>query len=123
MNMQRRRTGGVGRAAETLAVQCLINDGHVILERNYRVRAGEIDIISRKDGIIVFSEVKYRRNDSFARPCEAVGRAKQKKICRAAALYLGGRELACRFDVIEITGIHARDLRVYQTTNAFEFHL
>lgn len=98
----------LGTDKETLAAEYLEQKGYVILEKNYRCRAGEIDIIASKDGFIVFSEVKYRKSPEFGMPQEAVGYKKQKTIAFVANYYLMDRKLssqqAVRFDVIAILG-------------------
>lgn len=67
---------------------------------------GEIDIIARKDGILRFIEVKYRSGIDYGDPLQAVSKAKQNKIRKAAQWYLMekniGNETACSFDVIAI---------------------
>ncbi len=97
-----------GDRAEDRAGDFLKQNGVRILERNFRCRTGEIDIIGSDDGIYVFFEVKYRRNGSSGRPFEAVGFAKQRKICRAADFYrmkMGlSEDAGFRFDVISILG-------------------
>jgi len=80
--------------------------GYAILERNYRTRAGEIDLIARKENLLVFVEVKMRSSEAFGRPEEAIDTRKQKKIIEIARCYLAehpcpGQDI--RFDVIAIT--------------------
>ena len=83
---------------------------------------GEIDIIARKEGVLVFVEVKTRRSLRFGRPAAAVGWQKQQRIIRAAAWYLQGKQQppACRFDVIEVYCTPAGSWSVQQLENAFE---
>ena len=81
--------------------------GYEILEYNYRCRAGEIDIIAKDNGCVVFCEVKYRSDDQKGHPLEAVDERKQKVIFRCAVHYLSERclgDIPCRFDVIGIRG-------------------
>ena len=54
--------------------------GFVVLERNWRCRAGELDLVVERDGIVVFSEVKTRRDDRYGPPAAAVGPSKQRRI-------------------------------------------
>jgi putative endonuclease len=95
-----------GMFGETLVVNVLKKRGVTILERNFTVRGGEIDIIAAKDGILCFIEVKTRsaNSDEFSEAVEAVTKAKQKRIIRAAKYYIykTGNELQPRFDVCEV---------------------
>ena len=94
----------LGRFGEEQAVRCLRKKGYTILARNYRCRMGEIDIIARKKGFVVFAEVKLRKDDGFATAREYVTRSKQEKILKTAGLWLSQNdcELQPRFDVIEV---------------------
>lgn len=94
-----------GNRGEALAAKEMQRLGYEILARNYRAEDGEIDIIAKKDGYIVFTEVKYRRNDTKGMPAEAVDERKQQHIIRTAQAYLaaqGWADCACRFDVAEV---------------------
>ncbi len=95
-----------GNIAEEAAARYLTLKGYKILERNYFCRVGEIDIIAEKDGVLVFVEVKNRMIDLMGYGFQAVTKAKQRKICRAAAVYLAERDLSperdMRFDVIDV---------------------
>jgi len=98
-----------GFRGEKIAEKYLLSNGYVILERNFRLRSGEIDIIAceNSSGYIVFVEVKYRANADFGFPREAVGGAKQQKIHKTAMFYIVKNKLEnrdFRFDVIEILG-------------------
>ena len=77
------------------------------LKQNYKNYCGEIDIIAKDGGTIVFVEVKSRESAVFGRPSEAVDRTKHNKMRKAALVYLNSNKLseaAVRFDVIEILG-------------------
>lgn len=90
---------------EEQAYGYLQKHGHEILERNYRVKQGEIDIISRIGNILCFVEVKTRKNSDFGLPCEAVNYLKQKKIRMVSAIYLSTHTVfydEIRFDIIEV---------------------
>ncbi len=94
-----------GRKAEDSAVLFLEDRGYLILERNYRTRFAEIDIIAKQGDFLVFIEVKARRNTRKGFPKEAVGFSKQKKISLAAKHYLREKKLfnaRVRFDVVAI---------------------
>ena len=87
-----------------MAAEFLMRQGYEILERNFRVPGGELDLIAETDAVLVFVEVKTRSNDRFGQPAEAVDRRKQEHMRRAAAYYLMlyPAEKEVRFDVIEI---------------------
>ena len=96
-----------GNSGENIAFLFLQGKGYAIIERNYRAWRKEIDIIAKKDGYIVFAEVKTRRSAKFGTPSQSVGKEKQKHIITAAKKFLlesGARYSALqpRFDVIEI---------------------
>ena len=94
-----------GMQAQQLAESHLADKGYRILERNYRIRTGEVDIIAQHGNYIVFVEVKFRRSVDFGYPRESVGIAKQQRIIRTAMHYIAVRNidgLDFRFDVIEV---------------------
>lgn len=94
-----------GNRGELLAAREMQRLGYEILERNYHAAEGEIDIIAKKDGYMIFTEVKYRKNDAKGMPAEAVDERKQRHIIDAARAYLmewGLDDCACRFDVAEV---------------------
>lgn len=113
--MNKRATGS---SYEEIAAAYLTNKGYEILEKNYRNRQGEIDLIAREGPYLVFIEVKFRRDDRNGTPAEAVDYHKQQKIIRTARHYLMIRHCdesqPCRFDVVAILG---NDITVIQ--NAF----
>ena len=90
--------------AEDAAAEHLRKLGYAILERNFRTRLGEIDIVARDGDSVVFVEVRSRADASFGSPQETVGFVKQRRIIKAAAFYAQSRGLDCpmRFDVIAI---------------------
>lgn len=108
-----------GTEYEDVAADYLQCQGVEILERNYRNRCGEIDIIGKDGEYIVFFEVKYRKNSKKGAPAEAVNFTKQKTICRVADYYRMlhgiGEFFPIRYDVIAIEGL---ELIWYK--NAFE---
>ena len=91
-----------GAAAEALAARFLEARGVRIVERNYRCRAGEIDIIARDGATLVFVEVRLRRGSAFGGAAASITAAKRRRLALAARHYLGrlGREPPCRFDAI-----------------------
>ena len=97
----------LGQFGEEKACEYLTSLGYCILERNYRTRLGEIDIIALKNQVLTFVEVKTRRSCVYGRPAEAVTKAKQRKIHLCAEVYLQHCHLLehmpqLSFDVIEI---------------------
>lgn len=98
----------VGLKGEVEAQEYLKNKGYEIVATNYKNKIGEIDIICKKDGVLVFVEVKTRESLKFGHPREAVNYHKQIKIRNVAIGYLKYKNLyekcPIRFDVIDIVG-------------------
>ena len=95
----------LGRLGEKFAEQVLCLQGYRILERNYRCRDGEIDLIADKDEELFFIEVKTRRNSWFGQPCEAVDRRKQMNLRKAAQSYVAKNRCYYQyysFQVVEV---------------------
>lgn len=94
----------LGREGEELACRYLLEHGYTITERNWRTRAGELDIIASSEGFTVFVEVKTRRGTAFGEPEEAVTTRKTRRIRALASEYLAGgaHPGGVRFDVISI---------------------
>ena len=109
-----------GTQYEQRAAGYLREQGYHIREMNYRCRMGEIDIVAREDGYLVFVEVKYRSDSSCGLPQEAVSTSKQKVISRVAEYYClthcHSVEVSCRFDVVAVLG---EEIRLFR--NAFEY--
>ena len=110
----------IGKRYEDIAAIYLVNQGYEIIERNFRCKTGEIDIIAKDGEYIVFVEVKYRRDRMCGAPIEAVDFVKQRKISKVAAYYLMKRDYGfenpIRFDVVGILG---EDIKLIK--NAFEY--
>ena len=97
----------LGKSGEDAAVAELVRRGYAILERRYRTRHGEIDIVAEEGGAVVFVEVKWRIGPERGTAAEAVTVAKQRKVIAIARDYLSRRRLThrrCRFDVVAIDG-------------------
>ncbi|MBO8167776.1 MAG: YraN family protein [Thermoanaerobacteraceae bacterium] len=95
----------LGKIGEQAAVKYLKGKGYHILEQNYRCPYGEVDIIAKDKGVLVFVEVKSRTSDKYGTPLESVDIYKQKKLRQLAAYYLHGQEQffgQCRFDVVGV---------------------
>ena len=95
-----------GRKAEELAAALLQTKGMTIVEKNFRAKVGEIDIVAKDKDEIVFVEVRARATRDFGGAAASVGGAKRRKLVRAAALWLQARgwDGACRFDVVAVDG-------------------
>ncbi len=110
----------MGTRYEAMAAQYLEKQGYEILEKNFRCRLGEIDIVAREGAYLCFVEVKYRRSGVMGWPEEAVDANKQRRISRAADYYLlshaAGFDVGVRFDVVAILG---ETLQLYR--NAFSY--
>ncbi|MGB8454758.1 MAG: YraN family protein [Anaerocolumna sp.] len=109
----------VGAKQEQVAADYLRENGYLILESNFRCRTGEIDVIAKDDGYLVFVEVKYRKNTAKGLPQEAVDLHKRQKITRTAQFYILRNhipaDIPCRFDVVTILG---QEISIIQ--NAFD---
>ncbi len=95
-----------GLLGEELACGLMKDKGYEIVKRNFRFGHGEIDIIARHEGFLVFIEVKTRQNDEWGPPEAAITQAKQKQIIKIAKAYLyinGISEAECRFDVVAVS--------------------
>lgn len=95
----------LGSRGEDLAVEVLLTRGWRLLDRNYRCRLGEIDLVAADGSVIVFIEVKTRHSTAFGTPAEAVGSIKQRRLLLLAQQYLQSRGLVespSRFDVVAI---------------------
>lgn len=112
----------LGRLGENAACEFLKAGGYEIVERNWRVRSGEIDIIARRDRMTVFVEVKARSGGGFGLPEESVTPAKANRIRLLATEYLStaGVHGEVRFDVIAVMFGRDGTLReVLDFTDAF----
>jgi len=118
----------LGAAGEDIAVSFLQKSGYRIVERNYRIRFGEIDIIAEQGEDLVFIEVKTRTHNLYGSPFESVTLQKQKQLSKVALEYMNKRdchERPARFDVVAIRlpGTNkpaARDAGIEIMRNAFD---
>ncbi len=111
----------LGEKGELLAKSYLEKKGYTILAQNFRTRYGEIDIIAKYKGEIVFFEVKTRSSMDHGLPCEAVNKVKQRKIHGVANYYLfvtGTEGCKCRIDIIEILIMNKKPF-IRQICNVF----
>lgn len=113
-------TRQVGDYNEVLAEEYLKAAGYRILERNFRCKLGEVDIIALHQDTLVFVEVKYRAVDDHGQPSDAVNHQKQVRISNVASYYVHTHKKYsnsnCRFDVVSIVG---KEITLYQ--NAFSY--
>ena len=110
-----------GRSGEDIAADFFLSMGYTILERNYRNRFGEIDLVLEKGGLLVFAEIKTRSSCRFGLPQEAVTVSKQERIRRIAMSYIqdnGMEERDVRFDVVGII-MTGKSISIDHITGAF----
>lgn len=96
---------GLGRTGERLAMEHLSAAGYRIIERNFRCRYGEIDLIAEEDDELVFVEVKTRRGNAYGLPEDAVTPIKQRRLIQLALYYLdlhNCAERSWRIDVVAV---------------------
>jgi len=102
MTYARQRLGFDG---ESMACEELERRGYAIVERRYRTRFGEIDVIANDRGTVVFVEVKTKTDSSFSDPVESVTKQKQRRLVSMAEQYAAAHKLdhtPCRFDVVTV---------------------
>lgn len=97
---------GKGLAAEDAAAAFLAGRGLELLQRNYRCRFGEIDLVLRDGRTLVFVEVRYRGSRTFGGAAESITSSKREKLLRTARHYMAahGQFPACRFDAVLLNG-------------------
>ena len=98
-----------GAEAESVAQDYLEMRGLKVVERNYRCRVGELDLVLTDNEMLVIAEVRFRSNTGFASPQETVDRKKQAKLIRATQHFLQSRpalrQYPVRFDVVAVSGL------------------
>ena len=114
----------IGQIRESLACEFLESQGVCIKETNFSCRAGEVDIIAKDDEYLCFIEVKYRTDDRYGQPQEAVNIKKQKHICNVSKFYLYSKyrstDIPVRYDVIAIS--QKDDILTFKwIKNAFDY--
>lgn len=98
---------GRGAWGEEQAARHYRARGYEVVGRNWRCADGELDLVLRRDRLVVFCEVKARRTDAFGSPAEAVTPAKQRRVRRLGAAWLaanGVHDVEVRFDVASVLG-------------------
>ena len=112
-----------GEAGEELACSHLRAEGFEIVERNFRCRSGELDVVARDGDVTVFVEVKQRRDASYGEGYEAVTFGKRRRLVRAARLYAASHHLEdqpMRFDVVSVDVDAQGDVKVRHDRGAFD---
>ena len=101
-----------GSAAEALAASFLATRGLTIIQRNYRCRGGEIDLIARDGTTLVFVEVRLRSNRDFGTAGESITAAKRRRLRYAAQHYISrlGCEPRCRFDAVLLDALASENV-------------
>lgn len=97
----------IGREKELYAAHYLESKGYKVVAKNYRTKFGEIDIVARQGDILVFIEVRSRKDDYFGKPQESIKRQKREKIVKTAVSFLTiytEYYSSVRFDVISVVG-------------------
>jgi putative endonuclease len=110
----------VGGFGERVACRYLVSQGLVLLDRNWRSRAGELDVVARDGADVVFVEVKTRRSTRFGQPVEALVPAKVRRLRTLARMWLSDNDVRCervRFDVISV--LVGRSVAVRHLRGAF----
>jgi putative endonuclease len=113
----------LGVRAERLAAEHLERRGFLIIDRNYRYRGGELDLVARDGETLVFVEVRARSSAAYGSPFETVGREKQRRVARAAEHWLVAHGLTrafARFDVVSVLLPAGAAPQIEVFTNAFE---
>ena len=112
----------LGESGEDLAAALYRRQGFAIVDRNYRCRIGELDIVARRGSLLVFCEVKTRSSDRWGDPSEAVGPVKQGRLRRLAGHWLATHRAGpaeIRFDVVTVSALPGAPPRVIQLADAF----
>jgi len=112
----------LGRAGEKAAADFLKEKGYKILQQNYLLPGGEIDIVAQDGQTLVIVEVKTRKNNNFGKPYEAVTETKQRRMIKLAGQFMVRfrvLRLPVRFDIVSITGTTPEDFEIEHFAEAF----
>lgn len=110
----------LGQKGEEIARKALEKDGYRIIEKNFRCKQGEIDIIAEKKGVVCFIEVKARSSESFGLPEEAVTIWKQRRLLAAAYVYLEKKKIKSKDLRFDIVSVDLKNEKARILKNAFE---
>ena len=114
----------LGAAGEKIAETWLRKKGYRILDRNWKTRQGEIDLVCKDKKTLVFVEVKTRRQEGMTLPGEALTKEKQKRLIQAASAYMSAHKdwkTACRFDFIGVVIQAGDSFSVEHEQNVIDF--
>lgn len=112
-----------GREAEERAAIMLVERGYRILDRNYRIPRGELDLVARDGEYLVFVEVRARRSEALGEAVETIGSSKRAALLRAARAWIsahGAHGEPVRFDVITFSGEDLDDSRYIEDALDFD---
>ncbi len=112
-----------GQSGEQMARVFLQEQGYKIIETNWRCKSGELDIICRKEGLLVFVEVKTKHDTKFGLPGEALTSKKQRRLAKTALVYLSVKNMwhvPCRFDLVAIC-VNEQTCEMEHVPDVFEF--
>ncbi len=113
-----------GKKGEEIAASFLRSQGYDIIEKNFRTRHGEIDIIA-DDGYISFIEVRSVNSKAFGLPEQSIDRRKQDQITKTALMYIKLKKLEnknCKFDVVSVEDVDSNSPKIKLIKNAFELN-
>ncbi len=99
------RNSSLGSYGERMAAHRLVEQGMVVLDRNWRCEVGEVDLVLRDGEVLVFCEVKTRTSSAYGHPLEAVGRAKGARLRRLAARWLEVHDVLAHEVRIDLVGV------------------
>jgi putative endonuclease len=112
-----------GKRGEELACEELQRRGYIILDRRFRTRCGELDIVARDGKVVVFVEVKARKDGNFGNPSESITWQKRRRLSQMASSYLFEKQLGevpCRFDVVAVVERPDADHTIELIQGAFD---
>ena len=120
---KKQQAAALGREGEVAAERLLVSAGLVIVERRYRRRCGELDLVALEGCRVVFVEVKTRRGEmSHGPPAASVGHVKRRRLARTALWFLvekGWEQRPTRFDVVEVWADDSNRLTLRHLSDAF----
>ncbi|MBP9779454.1 YraN family protein [Candidatus Gracilibacteria bacterium] len=95
----------IGDHGETIAVNYLLSQGYTIIDRNYQIKGGEIDIVAQKGGFHIFIEVRYRYSDTYGHPLDTFSPSKKRTLKRAIMIYISKHKIDSEHIRIDFIGI------------------
>ena len=114
---QAERNQGIGAYGERLAAKRLVEAGMVVVDRNWRCPAGEIDLVLRDGDVLVFCEVKTRSSSSYGHPLEAVRPRKAARLRRLGAMWLAAHDVHAHGIRIDVVGVLLSDRGAPEVTH------